>query len=284
MIIIPEPCLFDGTSTPAIYAIYHKPTGRIYIGSAIDISKRWACHRSHLKKGIHNNGYLQRTHDKYGIESFEFRVIEPVPDPLNLITREQYWIDKADACNRAKGFNINPAAGSPLGRKSSDETKRKISIAGKGRIHSEETKRKIAQKAMGNRRGITNLRGHYALNAERVLIVFQEAANGKVSKCIGEQIGVTTATVNRVLQRVIWADVAIPQELIDALAARGSRRAKGDAHFRTKFTTAQVVEIKRRLALGHVGAQIARDVGCSHVNVSQIKRGIVYKHVGLPVE
>jgi hypothetical protein len=43
---------------------------------------------------------LQNAWNKYGEDNFYFSVLELVPDKDKLIEREQYWIDKLNACDR----------------------------------------------------------------------------------------------------------------------------------------------------------------------------------------
>ena len=98
-----------------------------YIGSAVDITRRWKAHISLLRRGEHRNIHLQRAWDKYGVRSFFFSVVEFVEDPKSLIESEQRWIDK---CNPA--YNICKIAESSLGVKRSEETRLHISEAHKG--------------------------------------------------------------------------------------------------------------------------------------------------------
>ncbi len=61
-----------------IYKIINKIDGKYYIGSSVDIFTRWRKHREALKRNQHRNRYLQRAWNKYGINSFEFIIIEQV--------------------------------------------------------------------------------------------------------------------------------------------------------------------------------------------------------------
>lgn len=116
-----------------IYQIQSKLTGKIYIGSAINLIHRKNIHFFSLKKQKHHNLYLQRHIIKYGIDDLQFGIIE-FCDKDKLIEREQYWIDKIQS-----EFNIAKVAGSPmLGRKHTEETKLKMSLASKGKPKSEE--------------------------------------------------------------------------------------------------------------------------------------------------
>ncbi len=95
-----------------IYQIRCTPTGKIYIGSAVDLRDRWRHHRSSLRRGNHRNSHLQNAWAKYGEANFEFFVLEFV-DESDLLRAEQEWIEKTGCANRSIGFNIYDTAGSP---------------------------------------------------------------------------------------------------------------------------------------------------------------------------
>jgi hypothetical protein len=73
-----------------------------------------------------------------------------------LLEREQYWIDRLRCCDRRKGFNLSPTAGSTLGKRHSLETRRKQSEVkkGKGDPLSPETRRLVAEKNTGKKRSL----------------------------------------------------------------------------------------------------------------------------------
>lgn len=96
----------------AVYQILCLPTGKIYVGSAVDIWARWGQHRRSLRRGDHPNAHLQQAWDKYGEDQFEFSVLELV-DEADLLQAEQKWIDKTGCANREAGFNVFDIAGSP---------------------------------------------------------------------------------------------------------------------------------------------------------------------------
>ena len=88
------------------------PTGKIYVGSAIDIRERWAHHAHSLRRGDHHNRHLQNAWDKYGEINFEFSVLEFVNES-DLLCVEQKWIWETGCADRSIGFNIYDTAGSP---------------------------------------------------------------------------------------------------------------------------------------------------------------------------
>ncbi len=109
-----------------IYRIRNLVDGKRYIGSAVCFRKRWATHRSELKGGSHGNRFLLRAWLKYGPEAFVFEVVESCDIP-SLIQREQRWIDET-----SPEYNLSPTAGSCLGLKHSEETRKKRSERNKG--------------------------------------------------------------------------------------------------------------------------------------------------------
>lgn len=120
-----------------VYSIFNRANGKQYVGSAADsFKKRWGEHRSQLNNDCHYNHHLQRAWNKYGSESFEFRVIEYC-HPENCLNREQYWLDTLMVFDQAKGYNLCPTAGSRLGTRHSEETKAKLSKITKEQAKSE---------------------------------------------------------------------------------------------------------------------------------------------------
>lgn len=95
-----------------VYQIRCIPTGKIYIGSAVDLLARWGQHRRSLRRGTHRNAHLQNAWDKYGEAGFEFLILELV-DASGLVQAEQAWLDRTQCADRNIGFNIFDTAGSP---------------------------------------------------------------------------------------------------------------------------------------------------------------------------
>ena len=74
-----------------IYRIYCATENKGYIGSSVDIYKRWKEHVYKLNKGIHHNLNLQLDWDAYGDESFEFSILKQTND---LVIAEQTYINE----------------------------------------------------------------------------------------------------------------------------------------------------------------------------------------------
>ena len=104
-----------------VYCITNKVNSNKYIGSAVDIDKRWSKHLWLLSKDRHSSPHLQNAWNKYGADCFEFSVVE-LCDKEHLIEREQFYIDSENPV-----YNVCPTAGSCLGLKRSEEFRRKMS-------------------------------------------------------------------------------------------------------------------------------------------------------------
>ena len=115
-------------SESGIYRITCRPNGRIYVGSSKNIKGRWSAHISELRKGKHSSGFLQRAWDKYGRDAFLFETIEVIGIHL-LVEREQFWIDKLQACKRSHGFNLAPTAYSLRGHVHTAESRKRMSAS-----------------------------------------------------------------------------------------------------------------------------------------------------------
>ena len=156
--------------TQGIYEIVNLQDGKAstYIGSSCDIAKRWVQHCSRLRRGCHPNTHLQAAWDKYGEGAFVFSVLEEVNEDM-LLAMEQEYLD--DYFDRGHCYNIAPMAGPgglaseetkrklsealrgtqrALGHKHTEETRRRMSEARKDRECTEETKRKLSVAGMGH--------------------------------------------------------------------------------------------------------------------------------------
>jgi group I intron endonuclease len=128
-------------SSTGIYAITHLASGRKYIGSAARSFRiRIGQHIRMLSKGAHHCYHLQRAWNKHGAAAFEISIVE-ICAPEMCIEREQFHMDGLSEESR---FNICPVAGSPRGRKASEETRVKLSRNASLRTFSEETRLKFS--------------------------------------------------------------------------------------------------------------------------------------------
>lgn len=130
-----------------IYKITNNINSKIYIGSSVNLKKRFSSHISDLKNKKHRNIHLQRAWGKYGEDAFEFKILEYISDKEELLKWEQFYMDRFNVCDDKIGYNINPCAGSRLGTKHSAETRKLMT----GRKRSAEHSRKLSESLKGKR-------------------------------------------------------------------------------------------------------------------------------------
>lgn len=131
-----------------VYRWFSPYTGKSYVGSSSDIWKRKNEHLRKLNLNEHENPKFQNAWNKYG--DFEFEMLAFCGEQ-DLLWQEQIAIDAFDAVRC--GYNISPIAGAPMrGRKATEETRRKMSLAHKGKAKSVEHVAKIAAAHRGTKR------------------------------------------------------------------------------------------------------------------------------------
>lgn len=166
-----------------VYAITNRSNGRVYVGSSLDIARRAVLHRCLLNAGTHYNLHLQRAWSKYGAQSFEFSVVEFVPDDDSLSRREQFHIDRLQSVHSACGYNAVPFASAGRQKKSeahrsamsaaakrrwatmSAETRDELIAKQKARVMSPEQRKRLSSTQRTNPKVLDHLR---ALNAKQI--------------------------------------------------------------------------------------------------------------------
>lgn len=146
-----------------IYSIQNTVNGRLYIGSAAkSFSDRWSGHRSALREGTHCNLALQRAWKKYGESSFLFSILVRCC-PEECLKEEQRFID--DLWSTGRLYNHSPTAGSLLGIKHRPEVAaklaarcRRLAKANLGRKVSEETRKRMSESHKGKKISLESIR------------------------------------------------------------------------------------------------------------------------------
>lgn len=151
--------LSDNIGKAGIYMWTHKETGKFYIGSAVDLSKRLSTYYSPSWLKCTNN-YISRALILHTHSAFSLSIIEII-DITNLskeesrkliLSREQNYLDLIFLVDKPNSYNILKEAGSLLGYKHNDFSiaKMKQSKGGgnnpmSGKTHSVDTLTKMSQ-------------------------------------------------------------------------------------------------------------------------------------------
>jgi group I intron endonuclease len=146
-----------------IYCIICTVTGAMYIGSAVDLSKRLSEHLFYSGK---SNDHLQKALSLYGLGSFKIQILEFCEIGV-LEDREQFYLNWLFSQPAELRYNFCPEVSTRLGTKHTEGAKQKISAALTGRTLSEETKLKMSVSHKENPHPFT---GKVALNAMKISI------------------------------------------------------------------------------------------------------------------
>lgn len=206
-------------SCPGVYAIRNHVNEKCYVGSALNLKRRFIQHRAHLRGQRHHNQHLQRAWNKYGEAAFYF---EPLllTGKGDLLKFEQMLLDTLDD---DRLYNQNPTAGSRLGAKVSEETRRKLreSHLGQSRPQSEEHRRKIGIANLGKVRSqeIRKQIGDMQRGKPKLFLRGQNNGQSKLTEnqirsirkdtrsqeTIGKEYGVSGSHVYNIRNRKSWS-------------------------------------------------------------------------------
>lgn len=246
-----------------IYAIACLQNNRMYIGSAVMITKRWRDHREDLRAGRHHNQHLQFAWNKYGEHAFDFRILEVCPRD-DLIVTEQRYLDQAD---KDTLFNVNPYATSNRGRRWSPEVRTRMGRHNKGRRLTPEHRAKVSASLLGN----TRLLGYR--HSPETIQHLRELGRQRGAFFEG---GTHTAEAKRKIGdhfRDKPLSVVHRQRIATSLSGRQQtvEHRRNISKSQRMLTDEQIAEIRRALTVGESMKSIGLRVGCSAQTVCNIK-------------
>mgnify|MGYP001605325358 FL=1 len=139
-----------------IYVIENILNHKKYIGSSINIKRRFQYHKSMLRRNEHDNNHLRSAWNRYGEDNFEFYILLKCDkDMLLMWEKEAFRLFKC--CEREFGYNLQE---DPTTTKPNDETRKKLSLASSGernpnfgKTHSVTTIKKISEARTGQKVG-----------------------------------------------------------------------------------------------------------------------------------
>lgn len=102
-----------------IYVIICTVTGEMYVGSSVDVRRRWRQHRNRLRKGTSTSPRLQSAWTTYP-DHFSFALLQECLEE-KLHSMEQQWFDRL-----APTLNVEGRAGTSLGRRLTPEQREKL--------------------------------------------------------------------------------------------------------------------------------------------------------------
>jgi group I intron endonuclease len=233
-----------------IYSIHNLLNGKRYIGSSINVKKRWEAHRDQLKRKIHHSILLQRAWDKYGKEAFEFSIleeVEPIKEKIEFHEQSYLYLfnPKYNVSPKVGRSFITPEKRAEISLKFSGECHpffgkkrpyhsefmRGPNSSFRGKKHKEETKIKSSESK-------TLLTKETALKAKEMLI------SGKTQVQIAAFFGVSHSVINRLFSNKILAYIGFSPDGVDKKEV-GRIANCGINNYRSKVTEQQVIDMRR---------------------------------------
>ena len=149
-----------------IYIIQNKINNKIYVGQTIEPENRWNKHKYTAKKYYLDGNYkraqyIHRAMSKYGINNFEFQIIEKWSSPDEVDDAECFWISFLKTRNNNFGYNITKG-GSGLG---SGEDHPCFGKLPHNKLFSLKQEKEIYQKYLKEKLSITDLGKKYNCSA-----------------------------------------------------------------------------------------------------------------------
>jgi group I intron endonuclease len=205
-----------------IYKILNKINNKVYIGSAVNIRKRWRDHKWHLIHNIHHNSHLQSAWNKYSINNFEFSIIIECTIEELLIKEKEFML-KFNSHDNVYGYNVNDPEHSFLNKKHSEKTKKILSLQKQGAnnpmfgkhgiehpMFEKPVSVKTRNKISLGRKGITVGENHPAakLKSEDIIKIREMYfIEGISQKDISKIFNVAHSNINSIILRNTWAHV-----------------------------------------------------------------------------
>ena len=100
---------YRGNMPAATYEIKNTKNGKVYIGCSTVYPIRWRQHKRRLRKGIHRNKRLQEDYNTFGLEAFEFSVVEEFPSdtPFKFLEAKETQLILEKKLRGTKLYNLS---------------------------------------------------------------------------------------------------------------------------------------------------------------------------------
>lgn len=255
-----------------IYQIRNMVTGRVYIGSSLNIEKRWKNHIYRLRNNSHDNRYLQNSWNKHSASNFEFSVLEHVEDREKLIMVEQKHLDTVN-----KKYNINTIAGRPPSREGvsfSLEQREEISrrVSGKnnpfyGKEHTKESKEKMSENSKGEK--------HPSYGKKMSEETKQKIREARVGKYCGErhsQWGTTKSEETK--EKISLSNLGKTRD------AKTREKISNSVRMRSPLDWSDVCEIREEYAKGKTSQRVLGELyGVARTTIQGIVENRIWKEI-----
>ncbi len=183
-----------------IYVWHNLKTGRIYIGSAVNLWRRFLSYKqSFLFDKEENNIGLKRACKKYGVENLKIGILEIINKDKKLLKqREQFYLDTIKPFKNI-GYNISRSADRPLN----------CTLSRRGR-------KKIKERHTGENSEMSKLKNEDILNIKHSLF------EGIGIKILAFKYKVSTTVISNIARGKTWSHIRASDTVESFLKERAS--------------------------------------------------------------
>lgn len=224
-----------------VYFWHDSKDGKIYIGSSVDLWRRFLSYKSSFsKKQCKNNIRLVRAFKKRRRGEIRFGILEILKkDKSFLKKREQYYLDKYQPFG-AGGFNISRSAARPLNCPISKEGRKKISERHSGE-NSEMSK----------------------LTKKSVLRIKKELAKGVALSVLAKKYKVSTTVISNIRRGKTWRSVKSDENTEKILKEKSHKQKRKYVHL--------IPEIVEALKAGSSMIDLSKKYNIKYTTINSIK-------------
>lgn len=193
------------TTAHYIYIITNNINQKKYIGQTLNPKRRWMVHRTICKPLT----YIDNTIAKYGVTNFSFAVIAECWSQAEADELEILLIRLYSSIDKNYGYNIKPGGKVSYGWSHTEETKRKISEAEKGKIMSDESRIKMSKSQKKRPRAPIEFQRMSETKKQKALLKFNSMvindiqlayAAGETMACLARRYKTRNATMSKIIR------------------------------------------------------------------------------------
>lgn len=259
---------------PEIYALYCScencdAKNPRYVGQSVEGARvRFVKHLSSARQG--KPWAVSRWIRKHGEENIRFEVLKTGIEVSELDRLEQNLIRELGTHIEAGGYNIQPGGNGVSGYKHHPDARSKMT----GWRHSEETRRRISEAVKGRFGEESSNAKITQAEAEEIIRLYWE---GLTLKEVSQTTGISLSTVTGIASGQAWVNLPRPKH--PRRVIKTGRFEKGGRPANAKLREQDVLEIRERLREGAGTKVLAREYNVTPENIGMIRDFKTWKHV-----
>jgi group I intron endonuclease len=172
-----------------VYKITNTINGKIYIGKATNINKRWNKHKATARaKRPKDYSYIHKAMNKYGFDNFIIEILSEYNSEAEALTAETDYIKQYGSRDRNVGYNLTNGGEGISGFKFSKESKKQMSENRRGKYTG-------AAHSLYGKVKTTSCRGEKVSSAKltenQVIDLLNDRKSGMTWKVLGIKYGIS---------------------------------------------------------------------------------------------